>query len=695
MKRIGTQIGLSEDERGKLIAELKFWQDRSANYFGNRGKEEKAFLNLWKNQTPNGLKMGTKEEDPWPFRGSSDQRVRWGETAFRDYLALVMVALDQCKVEVTCNGTPEGERRAASIQKVVKWCRQKLGAKWYRQVQAMMRYMMVDTPAVAAMDVSWVTRKTLGVAVIDRDQTQNEYKAWRVNTNPKIAPEDAAQEFAVAVGGDYDVKLLETVEAFFVSAKKCRVQDVEDILEALDEDGECEALTTATTWEGPDIRALRYGDDFMFPTNTEDFDMADPLFRQQWMTEAELKQIASAEDWDKTWVEETLKHKGSHFYDNLDFSDAEDVKEMVNLVWFYTVETDDDGNVVHYVSVLSRADGSAFGKRVLRARRGRIETVFFSKEVLGNNLTASVGLAHDCAPDQGLAKSMKDMANNNAIVSSLPAVKAKGSRVRNVVLEPFATINMGQSDDVSWVQPPAYPAAAKEQIKTLKDDLLAFLGLSNGDTDVSSRQQNFVAWMMSQFEELYKRLVESVQDYASDEVLASVTGSGDVDGLKHEDLDGDFQLALKFNPANMNHKDLIDRVNALAQIIAPLDAKNEIDRGPVLRSAFINLFPECQDASFKSTDELVQDDIEDEQKNFVKIKAGIMPAMDTEGKWNYQARLDWYNQLQQENPDAIAEMSVGSQQIFQKWIQALEQQATQHGKNAAIGRTGVDGVMSR
>ena len=207
-----------------------------------------------------------------------------------------------------------------------------------------------------------------------------------------------------------------------------------------------------------------------------------------------------------------------------------------------------DGETTRWVSVLSQAEGSAFGKRVLRSRRGKWETVFFQREALANNCLASRGLAHICAPDQGLAKCLKDFANDNAIVGSLPSVKAKGARVRNVVLEPFGTINMGQSDDVAFMQPPAYPAAAKEMVKAIRDDLYAFLGLSNGETDVSTRTNSFTAFMLSQFAELYRRLVESAQDYASDAALASVTGEADTRGLRHEDLDGDFQLTLKFPP---------------------------------------------------------------------------------------------------------------------------------------------------
>lgn len=69
-----------------------------------------------------------------------------------------------------------------------------------------------------------------------------------------------------------------------------------------------------------------------------------------------------------------------------------------------------------------------------------------------------------------------------------------------------------------------------------------------------------------------------------------------------------------------------------------------------------------------------------------------MPQMDTDGRWNYEARLQFYQQMQQENPDAIAEMSPKSQEMLQQWIAALQQQQTQYGENAQIGRTGVQGV---
>ena len=72
-----------------------------------------------------------------------------------------------------------------------------------------------------------------------------------------------------------------------------------------------------------------------------------------------------------------------------------------------------------------------------------------------------------------------------------------------------------------------------------------------------------------------------------------------------------------------------------------------------------------------------------------------MPQMNTEGGWNYAARIQFWQDLQANNPEAIATMSPTSQQMMQQWLEALNQQQTQFGENAQIGKTGVEGVTAQ
>ncbi len=696
MKRIGTQIPLDEDERSRLLSELTYWQRQIAgeNLLENRETLERAFACVWKGQNDSGVRVDTEEESAWPFDGASDQRLRWGDTIYNNYLSLVMLAISSVEVEITCGGDPAGLERARALKLLLNGLIESLGAKGAAQIRAMLHYMLVDSPACAALSVDWARRTTLGVAEISREELISEWAASRE------ALGDSGEQAKILMGeiirGEREMP--DVVRDWLVVSKKLREDDIDDIIEALGDetdDGVVEALVVVGATESPEVKALRYCDDFCVPKVCEDFDYASPWFRSEWVTEAQLMERVAEWDWDEDWARATLEHKGHEFFSEIGTTVVEDVKDLVNLVWCHIAETNESGETVRYCTVLSHADGSACGKRVIRTRRGKWNTVFFRREVLSSNITESRGLAELTAAPQGTAKSIRDMAANNAIVGALPPVKAKGARVRNVLLEPFTVIPMAQNDDVTFMQPPAYPAAGEKAEEKIRNDLYEFLGVSNGQTDVTERRREFMLWFLAQWKEFLILLLESAQDNASDEFIARATASGDTKGVKAADISGQFLMTLKVDPENFDNAKMIQKVNAIAQVLQQIDRKGEVDTSPMVRHIFTMMFPAMAGASFKNPSQLVQDDINAETENFVKIKAGVMPQMDTGGHWNYAARLEFYSNLQQQNPDAIAEMSPRSQEMLSQWIAALEQQNTQFGVNAEVGRTGVPGIQAQ
>lgn len=692
MRRIGTELPLTEEDNKKLRDALSYWhrQITEENVLSNRRENERAFYCKWEGQNASGVRKDKDNELAWPFDGASDQRLRWGDAIFQKKLALILIAVSSCEVELTCGGSPEEIDRAKALKLLLNASMNALGAKGYAEIMAMFHYMMVDTPAVAALEVLWKKRLTNGVMQVSVDELQEEYAATMANLGE--APTEAAADFMLAVSGEGNPEIVLKVANWLVSTKKIRQKDVYAVMQALAEDGECECLTVVDQSEGPELDALRYGDDFCIPTITDDFDYASPWFRGEWVTESQLKERIADQGWDLEWVNETLEHKGIDFFHEEGCVNPEDVKDLCNICWCYTAETDDNGVTTRYVSVIGHADGSAFGKRVLRSRRGKWNTTFFRREVRNSNILDCRGIAEISAPAQGVAKAVRDGAANNAIVGSLPPVKAKGARVRNVLLEPFGVINMGANDDVTFMQPPAYPAAADKAEEKIKNELLDYLGVTNGQSDVTEARRHETEWMLKQWRDFLIMLLEVTQDNASDEFVMRATGSADTKGVKAQDVAGTFSITLKLDPTNLDNAKLIEKVNAMGQIIQNIDRKGTVDTDPFVRHAMTMLFPEMAGTALKPAEQLAQEDIRDEQDNFVKIKAGIMPTMDTDGRWNYAARLQFYQQMQQENPDAIAEMSPRSQEMLQQWIAALQQQQTQFGENAQIGRTGVQGV---
>ena len=688
MRRIGTQRALGDEKRNDLLLALGWWRERSRQFYGSRSAAEEAFYCVWDGQNADGTVHDTKTECAWPFDGASDQRVRWGEKVVLDKIALVMIALSSCEVEFACGAGPDGEKRADALKRLLQWELGRLGAKGYAEFLALLRYMLVDSPAVAAMDVSWRRRASLAVRELKAEELAAGFVASK--ESEEADPATLEGTFWIGLRGE-DEEASTSVESFLV-AQGVREEDASAVRAALAEDGEVECLCRAQAEEGVELKALRYGDDFCIPREASDFDYASPWFRGEWVTEEQLRERVESDGWDPDWVEEELRYKGASFYDET-VRENDDVKDLCNIVWCYEAVTTDAGETVRWVTVLGHADGSAFGQRAIRSRRGTWGVAFFRREVTGRNLLAARGLAALCAPDQGVAKEVRDMAANNAIVGSLPPVKAKGTRTRNAVIEPFSVINMGINDDLLWMQPPAYPAAAKETEERLKAELLAYVGVSDGQTDVTERRQEEVNWFLKQFQDLFVLMVEAAQDHASDEALAGVTGEGDVQGLRREDITGSFGITLKLDPRNLDNKALLEKVQAFAGVLQSIDRERAVDTLPVLRHVMRQLWPEVSGEAMRPPEQLTANDIEEEKRNFALIKAGVMPQMDTQGRWNYAARLQFYQQLQEENPDAIAEMSPVAQENLQRWMQALEQQQTQFGENAEIGRTGVEGVQ--
>ena len=687
MRRIGTQKALGEEKRNDLLLALNWWRERSRQFYSTRTKAEEAFYCVWDGQHADGTVHDERDALAWPFDGASDQRVRWGEKVVLDKIALVMIALSSCEVEFACGAGPDAERRANALKRLLGWEMGRLGAKGYAEFLALLRYMLVDSPAVAAMDVSWRRRASLAVRELNAEELAAQYVA--ANGSEETDPATLEGTYWMGLRGE-DEAATEQLDAF-LAAQGVRQEDAEEVRRALAEEGECECLCRGPADEGVELKALRYGDDFCIPREASDFDYASPWFRGEWVTEEQLRERVESDGWDPEWVEDELRYKGASLYDEATRPN-DDVKDLCNIVWCYEAVTTDAGETVRWVTVLGHADGSAFGQRAIRSRRGTWGVAFFRREVTGRNLLAARGLAALCAPDQGVAKEVRDMAANNAIVGSLPPIKAKGTRTRNAVIEPFSVINMGINDDLLWMQPPAYPAAAKETEERLKAELLAYVGVSDGQTDVTERRQEEVNWFLRQFQDLFVLMVEAAQDHASDEALAGVTGEGDVQGLRREDITGSFGITLRLDPRNLDNKALLDKVQAFAGVLQSIDRERAVDTLPVLRHVMRQLWPEVSGEAMRSPEQLTANDLEEEKQNFALIKAGVMPRMDTQGRWNYGARLQFYQQLQEENPDAIAEMSPMAQENLQRWMQALEQQNTQFGENAEIGRTGVEGV---
>ena len=156
-----------------------------------------------------------------------------------------------------------------------------------------------------------------------------------------------------------------------------------------------------------------------------------------------------------------------------------------------------------------------------------------------------------------------------------------------------------------------------------------------------------------------------------------------------EELSGDFEVKIDFDTAELSTKNMLEAAEIFQKYIAPMNGGKTIDSTVLSEQMLRGVLPNTAQRMITSKAEGTSKEIEDEQKNYMILRAGGMPQMNTSGSWNYQARLGMYQQMLQANPQVFSDMAPDKLQNLKAWMDGLQQQTKQFGVNAEIGRTGV------
>lgn len=683
MKEIGIRETVSQEELSELKSRLSDWDSRARDYYSSRADAQERLLCETENGNLAGLLLKKHPaDDPFPFDGASDQRVRLADRVLGVLTDLLINTAEEADVEIICSNGAAGQQLARNLTVLLRWLIAKQGANWQRQLRALCHHMIADTPAIGMLHLGWRKNKVRGIRELSADEL-----------SLLMGGEDPAfdQNFQAALKSGQTAG----IEAKVVTLFKVSPKEARQIVKALAEEGACTFACVVDMEEGPVVKALRYGDDFVLPEYCTDFDFASPWFRGEWVTEAELRSRIETLDWDEAFVEEVLENESVIVFNDNSSPSYDDRKGLYNLVWAYTAEVLSDGTTARYLTVFGAGDRTACGKELVRGRKGRWPVVLFTREVASDNLIDARGVAELAAPAQGIVKTLRDASANNAIIGALPPIKSKGSSLRNVMLEPLNIISMGRQDELAFMQPPAYPAAGNAEAERILNEALDYFGIATKSSDpgvIQAQRKAFVNWWLAQYREALEALLQTAQECGSNDMLAAVTNTNESSISNRQSITGNFSLRLKLSLEDLDSEALIKKVTAFSQVLMSIDRDQSIDRAPLARLVMRRMFPDISEESMRQPQQLAEQERSDEEQNFIKIKAGIMPRMNTSGQWNFPARLAFYEELQQQNPNALADWPPERLQMLQMWVKALQQQSEQFGANADIGRTGVEGV---
>lgn len=695
MKRLGTREAVSGEWREELLRVAREQLTKAQEATACRDAAVSRLLAKTRNADPLGGVQKKREGSvrrPEPFEGAADNRVRWADFAVECTLSLILESLSTAELRVIPVGGGAGEEeRGLALTRLAKWCLSRLGGQWQEQLELAVRYALTDSPALGGILVSWERRAVKAPRVV----TVGDAVGVVLKTDETLSAEEAID--LVKGDGERDAQDDGLVVQAFAGAFGVDERTAKGVLRAFRSgEEEVEVLSVVDWDEGPRVKALRYYDDFLLPSRCEDVAFASPWFRSAWLTEAQLRAVAQERGWSEAWVEETLEHEGEELVSFGGCSVSRDeLTGLYQVITAYEAQTDADGVVLRWETTLSCAEGTACGRELLRGNKGGYPCVLFRRERLSPRLLESRGIAEVAAPEMETAKALSDGAANNALVGGLPPVLARNVRGR-VSLRSLDVVRLtGANSEVKFMQPPAYPAQANGEVARLRAGVYEYLGLATegGDKDMLGvRRRKLVKTWMENLQELLGAMLSLAQAQASDGCLAMVLGKVGTDGEVRRDVSGAFRLRLEVNPEDLFARNVIEKTQALGQILGTLDRAKAVDTTPLALRATRVLFPDLSDEMMQSPNALNDREISAEEENYLKIRAGLKPKMDTEGRWDYVARLGFWQRLEQENPEALAQMGEAEATFAQQWVAALKQQAEQFGENAALGRTGSKAV---
>jgi hypothetical protein len=690
MKRLDTRLPVKPDHLQRLTQYCQEYFTNISPIVNDNRKARKRFAG----DSPWGLdgirRTSTNGERVKPFKGAANNTVRWADCVVDCERSLILeLARKADRCVKSLSGDDADTRRAAALTRLLDWALSYMGGEWTRQLTLAINYMLIDTPAVSLLSFDWAKRKVIAPRVVYRKPTFD--AIVRLQQNPHLQ-DDLLTQLEQDAPSEEVIKLASGVLG-------CSLATARKVIHALSVDESVEYAAIVSVDEGPSVRAWQYASEFLIPSACADFNFCSPWFRTEWVTLPKLYDLAEANDWSEEFVEACIQVKGQQLY--CFDSDAQSVRDerrdMVQLVWAYTIEETADGEIGRWQTIFSAAPNvTACGKELLRGGSGHWSAVFLARERNSDHLLDSRGVAMLASASMDLAKRLEDVGSNNAIIGGLPPVVVKGDNAANVSLSPLSVVKLRNNSELKYLQPPAYPSQGNAELSRIKDELLDYFGIATKISDPESitiRRRSRMSAMIDLLREVYTALLSCVQANISDTLLAQVLGPAAQDPMLRHDIAGHFRLTLDCNVEDLITKNVIDKIQAFGQIVGTLDRNRQVDTTAILKTAVRSLFPDVQEDALRSVTQAVDEDLKNEQENFVKIKAGLKPQMNVQGGWNYAVRLQFWQEQLQNNPGAFEEMSPEAQAFAQQWMQALQQQDQQFGANAELGRTGAPEVQ--
>jgi hypothetical protein len=669
----------------------------------------------WPGQAEDGRKHTTDDMDEpvFPFEGATDSRSFMCDNVVNELTMLCVMSGMRARFAI--GGTEKNLPRAAKLEALALWIRDTLlGWKYMRDQMELCNYLFSQSPAIGLLKVIWRRTYTLRMETMTLDKILALYQRGFLEEYQAVNPEMTEQEAvsianvtgdtfrqALADGESDDAlaaKLIEMVP-FLKTARARRV--ISDIRKY----GEARFPVPTLEYDGPEMTACRYGDGFICDPNARDFQKLDIWFEQEWLSETDCRSLALEEGWSETFSEELFGKEGDETSGKKGVWAFEIAgrrqnvpdyqKSQYQIVRAYIQRTNEDGVKGRYwLTFRPDIEEPATDLNLIDLPHRLWPGHLFQREVLDGSVGLSRSVPEISGPSQSLIKLFTDSLGDNGQLKSVPPIITMNRRDQGqLYIEPLMEIPLRPGGKVDFMNGPDMPQmimSLMTEVQRLNDE---YWGRTNKGVPpdlVNLKRQFLVLWYLCNLREVWRQVIMLSQAYAGDDLLAQVTGRDGARIIRSAtEIEGPFTLTMALDPIEFSLEELEKKGRILRDILMPLNKQGVVDFNNILIGLVYALFPALSSSSVKLQDQALEDELADEAKIYINMRAGLEDPRPTDGSINYAARLGFYERLLAA-PGTFSDIGEDKQTRIQDRVKFLEAQAQQFGENAEIGREGAE-----
>ncbi len=692
-----------------------------------RERQQRAMntrLNRWDGQSDDFRKHEADLGEPAkPFEGAPDLRVPVMDTVTRERVALFVEALMSGDIQATPIGGLDQGESAVKMSRVLRWLRDNLmQAELRTEAELLGNYVEGDDPGIGVLKVWWKRELALELRELSLDDVGLELLKVR-----GVVPDQSGQippgyEGAIADVGDLIFNATREDEALDLMAQAFPSVQPRRLRKALRELRKTRSTNLPLPYvkeNRPCICALRYMHDIFFPSDIDDIQRARVVWEREWLTEAELRSKEHTEQWDPDFIADVLDAgPGGGEIDGFNIATANtwaraqsftsrtgdnEVNNLYEIWHAFSRAADDYGIPGAYWTVLSAKVRENYGyHELLDYPNGLYPHVVFRTEMISRGMENARGTPERGASLQADIKRMRDSRGAHEMLSTVPPVRVAQRRGGlEAVLGPMVEIPVRQPDDVTWMNPPAFPQASMEMEKNSWNDLNNYFGrMVNGAPSELGQAllQNDVNRWLNTWKTAWGMILELQQEFG-DPVEMQLVAGGDPVKYTREEIRGRYMATLAFSVRDLNMEFVVSRNNAIAAVLQQ-DMGGIVDRTPIVRAGLRAIDPSLAEQSIRDAGAVTQKEVDDE-KGAVNMLANGIEAPLRQGGVNAQLRLQTLQQTVMGSPTLarrFQQPQTPDDEVFKKLVdnrlknlQFLVQQYTQ---NPQIGHQGTMALQS-